>query len=280
MQVDFRCIGCQSQQTTEGALNLQDIITCNSCGLIFATQYSSLDYQDAYAGTDHLYAKHLAVLDRFQTLPDIANLLLPFEQRILGLIKQNKAVKKVVDVGCGTGRFLRAAGEILPSAVGYEVAEVLVQRLLHHGRHVIKGGITEFIESHDQSCDALCLLEVMEHLESPGQIIRDVVMAKKPELLFVVVPDYHTRRTFDGRFARHDVPPNHLSWWKESSLHMLLELPGYKVHIEAIPESRRSLLGHLVRKIRGEKSESSFIDWINAFLKPPTFWLLGVAEKK
>lgn len=273
------CIGCGSKSIT--MLEEQNkLLTCNTCGLIFTTELSAQNYQDAYFGADTLYSEHLSLLDRFQEEQDINKFLLPFERRILELIYQRHKTEHVVDVGCGTGRFLRAVREISLSATGYEVADVLVQRLQHHGLNVVRGGIVDFLAAKDQPCDVLCLLEVMEHLETPGQLIRDIMTTKKPKFLYVVVPNYRVRRFYDGRFACHDVPPNHLSWWGESSLEKLLSMTGYEVHVESIPECRRSLLSHLYRKLRGNKSESCLTAWINAFINPPTFWLLGVAEKQ
>lgn len=280
MSFSSHCIGCSSIMLTHGLMGEQSVITCDSCGLIYASEFFSLNYQNAYLEGDTLYSDHLKVLDRFQNEPDIVKLLLPFERRILDLVIHSHELMHIVDVGCGTGRFLRAIEEVSLSATGYEVAEVLVQRLRHYGRQVVQGGIADFLAAEKQHCDALCLLEVVEHLESPGQSIRNVLELKKPKLLFVVVPNYRVRRIFDGRFARHDVPPNHLSWWNKPSLKNLLSECGYKVRVESIPETRRSLLGHLSRKFRGEKSESGLSDWIGAFMAPPTFWLLGVAEKQ
>ncbi len=273
------CVGCGSARATPQSIWGQAVMRCNSCGLVYASVMAAMNYGDAYAGEDTLYSDHLAALDRFQSVSDVQPLLLPFEKRILELIRHRSSIASVADVGCGTGRFLRAAGELCSSAIGYEVADVLVQRLKHHGRKVVQGGLGKFLESGDGSWDAISLLEVIEHLETPGKIVKDLFMRKKPELLFVVVPDSATRRKFDGRFARHDVPPNHLSWWGEASLKALLEQTGYRARVEGISESRRALVGHLYRKVRGEKSESGAGDWLGAVFNPPTFWLLGIAER-
>lgn len=184
----------------------------------------------------------------------------------------------MVDLGCGTGRFLRAVEATGLQATGFEVAPILVKELRGHGRHVEQGGIDEFLAS-DYQADAVALLEVIEHLSDPGAAIDRILAYKRPRMLLVVVPDWATRRRYDSRFAAHDVPPNHLTWWDRDSLAALLGRGGYDVRIEGVAESRRSLLGHLARN-RSDPPPASAADWVHSLVLPPTFWLLGIAQQR
>jgi 2-polyprenyl-3-methyl-5-hydroxy-6-metoxy-1,4-benzoquinol methylase len=183
-----------------------------------------------------------------------------------------------VDLGCGTGRFLRVMESSFDNVVGYEVATALVERLRHHGRSIYQGGIREFLET-TQKPDFVTLLEVVEHLQNPGELIQEILTIKSPKLLAVVVPMWDIRRKFDSQFCIHDRPPNHLSWWNEKSLHTLLEHTGYSVRIEAIPEKRLELLKKLVKDLMRGEFNTSIKDWIRAFISPPPFWILGLAQK-
>lgn len=236
-----------------------------------------MDYSVEYGGGESLYADHFRVLDRFQTEADVLPLLLPFERRIVALLAE-KGINSLADLGCGTGRFLRAAEQVTGSAVGFEVAGVLVEQLQKYGRSARRGGILEFL-SEGIRPEAVSLLEVVEHLTNPGELVGRILREKSPRLLFVVVPDSATRRCFDRRFAEHDVPPNHLSWWSPKSLAALLAHQGYKVSIETVQESRRSLLGHLYRN-GNMRTAAGVLEWMQAFVSPPNFWLLGIAEKE
>lgn len=273
MAADRLCVGCGSSHVTF----VDDVAACHDCGLRMAASMVSMDYGAAYATDDTLYGEHIKALDRFQTSPDLTSLLLPFERRIVERLGPTSGIRSIVDLGCGTGRFLRAAELAGMDAQGFEVAPILVQRLQGHGRHVQRGGIDEFMES-PLTPDAVSLLEVVEHLPQPGAAIERLLARKKPKRLFVVVPDWQVRRRYDTRFAQHDVPPNHLTWWSPGALTALLGRHGYTVKVEAVGERRRSLLGHIARNLQHQPSATP-IDWLRALARPPTFWLLATAER-
>jgi SAM-dependent methyltransferase len=268
------CISCNSTRLvlTGGVLE------CVECTLRMAADMHTLDYESSYNEDASLYGEHIKSLNRFQSSTVPLHRLLPFEYRIIELLQQASNVQSLVDLGCGTGRFLRAAENIGLNAAGFEVASILVNELRRHGRHVEKGGIDEFIAS-DSQADAVTLLEVVEHLSNPGAAIASILNRKSPRMLFVVVPDWAKRRRFDSRFAAHDVPPNHLTWWNRESLAKLLDHQGYEVRVEEVAEIRRSLLGHIFRN-RSAPSPASIVDWAHALAVPPAFWLLGTAYQR
>lgn len=274
MSLEKTCVSCngQCQLLSDGA------VACVVCNLRMAADMRTLDYDASYTEDASLYGEHIKSLNRFQSAPVPLQRLVPFESRIIELLQRASNVQSIVDLGCGTGRFLRAAEHVGLHATGFEVASILVKELRRHGRKIEQGGIDEFIAS-DVHADAITLQEVVEHLSRPGAAIASILNSKRPRMLFVVVPDWATRRRFDSRFAAHDVPPNHLTWWNRDSLAKLLDHHGYEVRVEEIAETRRSLLGHIFRN-RATPSPASIVDWVHALVVPPTFWLLGVAYQR
>jgi SAM-dependent methyltransferase len=275
MSVANQCIGCGSQSL---AL-VQGRTVCQDCSLEFDIHEQGLNYASAYSDDESLYAQHFQSLDRFQaeSLDKLHSSLLPFEASVCDLMGANE-YKSIVDLGCGTGRFLRAVGAVIPSAKGYELANTLVDRLKWHGRNVTKGGIDEFLAA-PETPDAITLFEVVEHLQSPGHFMRQILEIKSPKMLAIVVPEWATRRTFDLQFASHDVPPNHLSWWSPQALKSMLQCPGYTIRVQVIPEKRMSMLKHFLRNLRWGSNSASWLQWFKAILNPPVFWLLAIAEK-
>lgn len=247
---------------------------------MFSNQESPINYASTYTEQDSLYAEHLKSIDRFHRCSPakLSHLLLPFESRLLTRICLNTACSSLIDLGCGTGRFLRAAKNEFSDSRGYEFADVLVQKLNGYGMRVRQGGIEDFLASQDRA-DAISLLEVVEHLTEPGKLIGAIFEQKSPQLLAVVVPAWDTRRRYDKRFTEHDCPPNHLSWWDEKSLRTLLGQSGYRVTIESIAETRLNLLKYLIRNFRVANDSATYLEWVHAFIAPPTYWLLGIAER-
>jgi len=272
MTAPSACIGCAAS-----ALALDgDVAVCGACGLRFAAQARPLDYTQAYTGADEVYAAHYRVLDRVQSLGKLDALLLPFEKILRDRLAARADVRQVVDLGCGIGRFLRALRLAGKQATGYEMSPALVERLVGHGNDVRQGTAETFL-AQPEAADAISLLEVVEHLTAPGEVIARLLREKRPRLLFVVVPEWAVRRRHDRNFAEHDQPPNHLSWWSAPALHALLAREGYRAQVESVPERRRSLVGRYLREQRG--SLGAALRLARGLVQPPPFWLLGTAER-
>jgi len=274
MSASAGCISCGSPR-----LQAQlSILHCTDCGLRFAAQGDTLDYARAYTEDAEVYPGHFRVLERMQTLRNLDRQLLPFERIIRDEVRSRGDVRSFMDLGCGIGRFLRALRLSGLIAAGYELAAPVVERLRAHGLDVTCGSVEAFLGNARQA-DAISLLEVVEHLPHPGPLIERLLQQKKPRLLFVVVPDSDTRRQYDRNFAEHDQPPNHLSWWTVPALHALLARPGYRVRVQAVPEKRRSLVGHFLRNPQ-RYSVSALMLLVRGLVRPPAFWFLGVAERQ
>ena len=115
-----------------------------------------------------------------------------------------------------------------------------------------------------------------DHICNPGAAIASILNRKLPRMLFVVVPDWATRRRLDSRFAAHFVQPNHLTWGNRKSLAKLLDHHEYEVLVEEVAEIRFSLLGHVFRN-RSAPPPASIVQWAHALALPPAIWLLGTA---
>jgi hypothetical protein len=173
---------------------------------------------------------------------------------------------------------LRAAESTGIHSTGYEIVPEICEKLTRYGRRVLQGGYADFVQS-DIEADAVAMLEVLEHLPQPRETVKTILTSKHPRYFFAVVPDYRERRRFDTSFGRHDVPPNHLTWWCERSLAKVLMHPGYQITVVQVQEQRTSILRNI---LRGDISTSTtpLPEWITAVISPPSFWYLGVACRK
>ena len=94
---------------------------------------------------------------------------------------------RVLEVGCGAGRFLRAIVKLRPELelVGCDVSrsslEVLGELAPEIERRVVSGSE---LPAADEEFDAILVVDVLEHVEEPGSLLSAIRRALKPEGLF------------------------------------------------------------------------------------------------
>jgi SAM-dependent methyltransferase len=115
-----------------------------------------------------------------------------FNRGIKKAIKRIKLSGTVLDIGCGSGNFLRCMKEagfsvsgIEPSASGSQFART------EHGLDIYHGMVEDYLAAHRaRRFDVITLLNVLEHLTEPAQTLLRLRQILAPDgLLAIVVPD-------------------------------------------------------------------------------------------
>jgi 2-polyprenyl-3-methyl-5-hydroxy-6-metoxy-1,4-benzoquinol methylase len=121
------------------------------------------------------------------------------------LLRRRSARGPVVDVGCGIGRFLAAAGDL---ATGYVGIDVVRHPGLAPDVSFVRADLDrEPIPLGSASADIVVALETIEHLENPRRFCRELSRILKPGgWLVVSTPNQLSvlsllSLTFRGRFA-------------------------------------------------------------------------------
>jgi ubiquinone/menaquinone biosynthesis C-methylase UbiE len=125
----------------------------------------------------------------------------------------------VLDVGCGTGRLLRAAHERWPNArlVGVDPSAGMVET----GRRLTPGQIhlagAEEIPLPDRSIDVAFSTIAFHHWADPGRGLREVARVLRPGGAFVLIdnigPDWVARRLKDRPYLSAD---ERVALWERS----------------------------------------------------------------
>jgi SAM-dependent methyltransferase len=226
---------------TWGEYRLHD---CPACGFGFsvpfknpgAEYYARLEEMyphEAQAATDPMSEEYDACLDFFGD--------------------ENVAGKRLLDVGCGGGGFLKRARDRGFAITGVDYnAERLAAVGAALGADVFAGSIEDFARARPGgNFDAITIFEVVEHLDDPGRWLDVMRSLLKPGgLLFIGLPN--RERTFDPftgpTMEWIDNPPHHLSRWSAPVLRKFVEDHAFRVlecRSLGIP---RLLLALLLRK--------------------------------
>lgn len=143
----------------------------------------SRTYEDSWMQTRLFNRVHAAVLDLAASLP---------------------APASVLDVGCGTGRLLRAAAVRWPAAqlIGVDPAEGMVDiaRHLTPGATIYRG-LAESLPLADASVDLAFSTVSLHHWHDPAGGVREIARVVRPGGHFILA-DFATPRVL-GWLARH-----------------------------------------------------------------------------
>jgi SAM-dependent methyltransferase len=174
------------------------------------------------------------------------------------LLAEARPGERVLDLGCGAGRFTGALREAGAEAIGVEVAEAALER----ARENVPGGDFRLVGpdgvlplGHGE-VDLVWCSEVLEHVaDTAGLLLEARRVLRRGGRLLLTVP-YHARAQAAvlalTRFEAHFDPlGQHLRFYTRRSLSGALEargFPGAEVRaVGGLPGARRMLVARAVR---------------------------------
>jgi SAM-dependent methyltransferase len=181
-----------------------------------------------------------------------------------GLIKEGD---KVLEVGCGTGDFIRTICKKNQDiqVVGLELNESCV--VAERNYKIINKTIEDFSADNVGQFDLVCTFQVLEHIAFVNSFLKaQIKCVKKDGLLVISVPN-------NGGFLKNEkfevlnMPPHHMGLWDEESLRMIgshFNLELIKVEFEPLQEYHFDwYLDLMVKKMVGDYIGSYFVKVIN-----------------
>jgi 2-polyprenyl-3-methyl-5-hydroxy-6-metoxy-1,4-benzoquinol methylase len=145
--------------------------------------------------------------------------------------------KRLLDVGCGDGRFLRLLRDFGPpdwQLVGLEFDSGAVTKCREQGFEAFAERVEDFAEQPEQhgQYDAVIMLQLIEHVEDPALICERVRTLLRPGGVFIIETpnlaglDY---TLFKGRWWGHYHFPRHWNLFSSASLVRMLEERGFEI---------------------------------------------------
>jgi SAM-dependent methyltransferase len=136
---------------------------------------------------------------------------------------------KVLDVGCALGDFLVEANKRnWPEVAGLEISDYGVNFAKKSGLVVKKGGLIDSLYPNNH-WDLITYQDVIEHIKDP---LKEVKLAYKAlasgGYIFLVTPDVDGFwRKLLGRYWYHYKPQEHIRYFSQKSLELLLKKAGF-----------------------------------------------------
>jgi SAM-dependent methyltransferase len=142
--------------------------------------------------------------------------------------------RRVLDVGCGNGRFLallRDFGLREWELFGIEIDPEVARQCEARGFRVHVARMEDF-DPGEGSFDAVIMLQLIEHVEDPVKICERVYAMLSPGGCFVIeTPNLAglDHRIFQGRYWGHYHFPRHWNLFSTAALHRMLEERGFEI---------------------------------------------------
>lgn len=216
-----------------------NILRCESCKLL------TLDFHEDYNAFLHSYyqkgyytgdKKIRAYANYAEDKPNI----IKNAHNILAKIKKLKPqASKLLDVGCAMGFFMEEAQKLGFDPYGIEVSTYSANfsRKKFKDR-VFLGAVEEFYQKRNSFSkfkntffDVIILSDLIEHVEDPVSILKDLNrVLKKDGIIVLQTGDADSTWAYlTGKNWHFYAPPQHLYFFSKRTLTLVLEKAGFKV---------------------------------------------------
>ncbi len=144
--------------------------------------------------------------------------------KILEQISKIKADGKLFDIGAGSGILLESASKFGYQASGVEPSHWLSEQAKARGLAVREGTFA----AGSQEFDVITLIDVIEHVDDPWQLVLDIYNSLRPGgILVLATPDFGSMfaKVMGHRWWHYRVA--HIGYFNRQNLNYLLAKVGY-----------------------------------------------------
>lgn len=266
---DYKCSYCQGKTTKHSVINGYNLLICSNC-LLLQTALSETklipinddvytpEYIDGYKKREKYLAKRF--IKRIHEIEDI------------------KPQGKILDIGIGSGLFIKLLSPNKWHVYGIDINSVLIKNLKLYGfTHLKRARIKDI--SYPFQFDVITCFDVLEHDKNLNDNIKKIhKLLDKEGLLVVQVPNYSgfLPRLLGENWDWWSVP-DHVFHFSSSVLSNILENENFIIYRrftwDPINESVESMASLVKRKT---PSVFKFNSIVSRLLRPTyyIFWLL------
>ncbi|MEK6303082.1 MAG: class I SAM-dependent methyltransferase [Acidobacteriota bacterium] len=210
------CTVASSEFVLEGYEGIR-LMRCGSCHLVFHNAFTDetelREYYDEYYDGENL---------AFSPITDrrFGELLRSFESY--------RQSHNILDVGCGSGHFLKVAIEMRWTGYGTEIASSAFDQLSKLGIKSFCGKL-ESANYAAEFFDVVYCSEVIEHLPDPTALLREIARVVRPGgLLYLTTPNFNSlsRRLLGSKWRV--IGKEHICYFTPASLAGAIREAGFR----------------------------------------------------
>ena len=189
---------------------------------------------------------------------------------------------KLLEVGCGTGKFLDQISHITKNVTGLELNSLAAKSAVEKGFDVNVQFIEEHANENSNCYDVICAFQVLEHIADVKSFLDAALKALKPggKLIFSVP----CNEPYFQRFCKYEVlnmPPHHMGLWSLEAFKNLcnvfeMTLDNYSLSGETSFKGDVYLRAKSMANVKSLPRQHSFLEYVKLFcLAPGAAFLSG-----
>jgi 2-polyprenyl-3-methyl-5-hydroxy-6-metoxy-1,4-benzoquinol methylase len=222
--METTCPLCNSLQT-KSLFNKQGspFYSCTACTFVFSKPLNNPNFSNTIKDFEPAYLNYLN-----QQLHDKKN-----HDALIKKLSRHADIKtsSILDIGCGSGKFVQYLRGKGYDAYGLEPSEALFNNFLKDHGHFYNVDVHAFRQQHPgRQFSIITIADVLEHIEDPQSFIKEVSHLLSPGgVVFISTPDV---RSLFARMAGkgwHYYNRYHLSLFSKKTLSQLMESHGFSV---------------------------------------------------
>jgi SAM-dependent methyltransferase len=222
------CLACQAVAVPQFVFNIKGfpILRCSSCGLGWTVTPAGFDPTSIYT-RGYFQGEQADGYADYQG--SRAELAAEFRRLLQDITAAGKPTGRLLEVGCAYGFFLDAARDSFEVS-GVEVAEDAAAACQARGLDVVQHADEAFYTRRGPF-DLVVMLDVIEHLMKPDEILRDLhKYMQTGALLVITTGDFGSLLSrIMRRQWRLMTPPQHLWYFTPDAITRLLTRHGFQV---------------------------------------------------
>ncbi len=271
------CCLCDHDTLTQFMAQRHDglqIVECKRCKLAFVNPRPKKEalkklYQPAYfngslflstrIGFPNEYLNHDQQIHQY-------NLIIALIKEYVG----NLGGKKILEIGCGSGKLIHRLKEQGAIVKGIEPVEKMAVHAWENYGLDVQSAYFEDIQFQAETFDLIIALEVIEHVLNPKVFLTKCFdILKKGGFVLISTPNYHAGKSIGSRWTGFQTSFEHLYYFSRESLKALSEKVGFqmaKINFTGLATRFRERKILRIRVfhafLRACKMKNKFYEWV------------------
>lgn len=229
VSISLRCVSCGTDKFVKwGEKDGYELLRCNSCLFVFVHP-TPTGLSDIY-NKNYFHPSEGEAIAYTNYEEDKASIRHAFQSYLehFSLLTHGKK-GNILDVGCATGYFLDMARDEGWKTYGMELSEYAGALARERGHEVSVGGLFEL--KTGERMDVVTMWDVLEHVDSPRMFLESVKEYMNPGAYVAInTPNIGSvwARVM-GKKWHAILPPEHINYFNEENLKLLLEQIGFEI---------------------------------------------------